>query len=369
MMRHSRMQRGIAVITVLLALAIAVLICSEVIMRVYNGVKRSGNHFNTEQAWEYALGGEAWARQQLAADFEKDKTTLKTDHFLEKWAVPAQKIAVEGGSIEIEIYDMQARFNLNNLVDEQGAIDPTQVNILKNLLSSLGVRPVYADLAARWASYANDNDDMYDSDKTPYRAADTQFGSVSEIRQLKDIEMKEYLRVQPYLSALPVPVSININTAPEPLLASLTDNSEQTGEKVKSFLEQRKQQLNGYSSPDAFVEIVGLQDQGQDQNEDIADLLTVSSAYFEVRVIAEYNGKKTWLISTLFRDEQTGEISLLSRDTSQRFTLGTSPLSNDSNSSDDKNSDGSETGKKDSKIQKNEDTDEKDKNEDNQDGQ
>ena len=366
MIRHSRMQRGIAVITVLLALAIAVLICSEVIMRVYNGVKRSGNHFNTEQGWEYALGGEAWARQQLAADFEKDKIAVKTDHFLEKWAVPAQKIAVEGGSIEIEIYDMQARFNLNNLVDEDGSIDPAQVNILKNLLSTLGVRPVYADLAARWASYANDNDDMYDSDKTPYRAADTQFGSVSEMRQLKDIEMKEYLRIQPYLSALPVPVSVNINTAPEPLLASIAGNTEQSGEKIKSFLEQRKQQLNGYASPDAFVEIVGGKDEGEDEDEDTAELLTVSSEYFEVRVIAEYNGRRVWLISTLFRDEQTGEISLLSRDTSQRFTLGTSPLSNDSNSSDDKKNDNSETGKKDSKTEKNKEMDEKDTNEDNQ---
>ena len=366
MMRSSYRQRGIAVITVLLALAIAVLICSEVIMRVYNGVKRSGNHFNTEQAWEYALGGEAWARQQLAADFEKDKSASKTDHFLEKWALPTQKMPVEGGSIEIEIYDMQARFNLNNLIDENGAIDPAQVNIFRILLSSLGVRPVYADMAARWASYANDTEDMYDSDKTPYRAADTQFGSVSEMRQLKDIEMKEYRRMQPFISALPVPVTININTAPEAILASLAGNTEQSGEKVKSFLEQRKQQLNGYSSADAFVEIVGLQD------EDIADQLTVSSEYFEIHVIAEYNGRKVWLISTLFRDEQTGEISLLSRDTSQRFTLGNSLLSNDSNSSDDedKGKDSSKAGKKDSEknTEKDKDPDEKDKYEDNKDG-
>lgn len=359
MMRRSCRQRGIAVITVLLALAIAVLICSEVIMRVYNGVKRSGNHFNTEQAWEYALGGEAWARQQLAADFEKDKTTSKTDHFLEKWALPSQKMAVEGGSIEIEIYDMQARFNLNNLVDENGAIDPAQVNTFRILLSSLGVRPVYADMAARWASYANDTDDMYDSDKTPYRAADTQFGSVTEMRQLKDIEMKEYRRMQPFLSALPVPLTININTAPEPVLASFAGDDEQSVEKLKSFLEQRKQQLNGYASADAFVDIVGVQD------EDIADQLTVSSEYFEVRVIAEYNGRKVWLISTLFRDEQTGEISLLSRDTSQRFALGNSLLSNDSNSSDDegKGKDSSQSGKKDSEPEKDEEPDEKDENE------
>ena len=55
---------------------------------------------------------------------------------------------------------------------------------------------------------------------------------------------------------------------------------------------------------------------------------------FEVRVIVEYNGRKVWLVSTLFRDDQTGEISLLSRDTSQRFSLGNSLLIDDSNSTD-----------------------------------
>ncbi|HSC75373.1 MAG TPA: type II secretion system minor pseudopilin GspK [Pseudomonadales bacterium] len=321
-------QRGIAVITVLLALAIGVLICSEVIMRVYNGVKRSGNHFNTQQGWEYALGGEAWARQQLAADFEKDKSTLKVDHFLEKWAMPLQKMPIEGGSIEVEIYDMQARFNLNNLIDEKGAINTAQVKILRGLFASLGVRPAYADMAARWASYADDNDALYDSEKMPYRAGDTQFGSVSELRMLKDIEMKEYRRVQPFLSALPVPVSININTAPVQVLASMTNNTEQTIERLKSFVEQRKQQLNGYSSPDVFARLANIDE------DSLEDQLGVSSEYFEVRTIAEYNGRRVWLISTLFRDAQTGEISLLSRDTSQRFTLGDSGLSSNSNADD-----------------------------------
>jgi general secretion pathway protein K len=342
-----RLQRGIAVITVLLALAIAVIICSEVIMRVYNGIKRSENHFNTQQSWEYALGGEAWARQQLAADFEKDKTTLKIDHLLEKWAVPAQKMEIEGGSIEIEIFDIQARFNLNNLVDENGVIDRGQVKVLRGLLSYLGVRPVYADMASRWASYASDTDDIYDLEKMPYRAADTQFGSVSELRLLKDIEMKEYQRAQPFLSALPLPVSININTAPAQVLASMTNNNETTTQRLKSFVEQRAQQLNGYSSPDAFAQLMGLDE------DEAGDLLDVKSQYFEVYVIANYNGRRVWLVSTLFRDEQTGEITLLSRDTSRRFTLGNSLLSNDSNTVDNaEGKDDGESGKSDPDEQK-----------------
>ena len=262
-------QRGIAVITVLLALAIAVLVCSEVISRVYASTKRSENYLNTQQAWEYALGGEAMARELLAADFEKDKlSSAKLDHLHEKWAQPLPKLKVVGGSVEVEIYDMQSRFNLNNLISAEGEIQEQQVGVLQKLMTFLGIQSSYADLATRWASYDNDTGDLYDSDKTGYRAADTQFGSVSELRLLKDFRVDEYRRVSPFLSALPVPVRININTAPEPVLIALTDGSEQSVTAVKSFIAQRQQQELGYTSPDVFASMLDMDDDEEMGGED-----------------------------------------------------------------------------------------------------
>lgn len=344
MRRSHPAQRGIAVITVLLALAIAVLISSEVIMRVYNGMKRSQNDFNSRQAWEYALGGEAWARQVLEADYEKDKKTKKVDHFQEDWALPAEKQKVEGGFIEVEIYDMQSQFNLNNLVDDKGVPIKAQVVLLSRLMSYVGVRPMFADLAARWASYADDTDNMYEKEDYPFHAADTQFGSVTELQQLRDIEMVEYQRMSSFLCVLPQPVKININTASEPVLAALAGNGQQVAERLKSFMQQRSQQPNGYPSPHAFMTVMGI------QTNDAEQMLSVSSEYFRVRVIAEYNGRRTWLDSTLYRDSETGEISLLARDTSLRFTLGN--FTRDKDSKHDKDADLKEDkkdGKKDRK--------------------
>lgn len=268
-------QRGVAVITVLLALAIAVVISSEVIMRVYAGIRRSENNFSSQQAWQYALGGEASARQVLAKDFEKDKQ-LKVDHLREDWAAPAQEIKIDGGSIKIEIYDMQSRFNLNNLVEEKGNIDSAQVRIFNRMLAYLGVRPVYADLAARWASYADDADEQYSTEKIAYRPGNTQFGSVSELRQMRDIELKEYQRMLPYLSVLPVPVPVNINTASEPVLAGLAGyaaggNAQPSSEKLRAFLDRRDQQKEGYQSANAFITMMGI------QNDDMEELLAVRS--------------------------------------------------------------------------------------------
>ncbi len=354
-MRLSHTQRVIAVITVLMALAIAVLICSEVISRVYASVKRSENYFNTQQAWEYALGGEALAREVLAADFEKDRlSSAPIDHLHEKWAQPLPKMTVANGDIAVEIYDAQARLNLNNLIDQSGSIQSSQVGVLQRLMTFLGMQTHYADMAARWASYENDTENMYDSDKINYRAADTQFGSVSELRLLRDMRLEEYRRVAPYLSALPVPVHININTAPEPVLVALTDGSEQSMSAVKDFIAQRQQQEVGFTSTEAFSnlldagqgdDIIGDDllsgdsdngsieapsesvDEGENEVEgetenDSNAVLGTSSEYFEVRVIANYGKSKVWLVSTLFRDNETGEIMLLSRDTSQRFLFG-----------------------------------------------
>lgn len=335
-----KVQRGVAVITVLLALAIAVLISSEVIMRVYTGMKRSQNHFNSQQAMQYALGGEAWARQRLAMDLEKDKKQLLVDHFREEWAMPAQKLEVEGGSLEIEIYDMQSRFNLNNLIDENGTIVQEQARLFNNLLAYLGITTIYTDMAAHWASYADDTDNLYDSEKFPYRAANTQFGSVSELRQLRDMEMSDYQKMMPFLSALPDPVKININTASEPVLAALVGSgNEQTNERIMQFMQRRAEQENGFATPGIFISMMGI------QNNELEELLSVTSEYFEVRVAAEYNGRRVWLISTLYRDAETDEISLLSRDTSRRFVFGNSAFTN--RSKDKASDDDTDDGKKD----------------------
>jgi type II secretory pathway component PulK len=167
--------------------------------------------------------------------------------------------------------------------------------------------------------------------------------------------MDEYRRISPYLSALPVPVRININTAPEAVLLALTDGSEQSVNQIKAFVAQRGEMETGYSSTAALTNLLGISgtsDTDDDGSEDISpengatdsatdgtedgenndamgdtedsdDLLGVSSEYFEVRVIAQYGTSTMWLVSTVFRDNQTGEIRLLSRDASQKFSFDT----------------------------------------------
>ncbi|HQQ63370.1 MAG TPA: type II secretion system minor pseudopilin GspK [Pseudomonadales bacterium] len=337
-------QRGIAVITVLLALAIAILISSEVIMRVYMGVKRTENQLDADQAWQYALGGEALGRQLLAMDYEKNKQ-LAVDHLYEDWAIPAQTIPVEGGFIEVEIYDLQSRFNLNNLVDDNGQVVPDQLETFTLMLSRLGVNPAYGMLAAHWASYPNDNESLYGNKDWPYRAGDTQFGSVSELRLLRDMDMGDYLKIAPYVSALPVSgVPININTAPEPVLAGLVKS--EPGDRLRAFIQQREQLVDGIQSTGTFINQVIGNGVGIDKN-----ALSVASDYFEIRVRSSYNGRRAYLVASVYRDPDNGEISLLGRDSSQRFIFLRS-AENTAKKADDKKTEGDDDGKQDKKRKK-----------------
>ena len=341
---HRPTQRGIAVITVLLALAIGLLISSEIIMRVYMGMKRSSNQFNALQAWEYALGGEEWARQRLGVDFLEDKGK-QIDHLNEDWAMPAQTLEIEGGFIEIEIYDLQARFNLNNLVTEEGQVDSKQLNIFRRLLQQVGISAVYADKAAQWASYDDDVDSDYGTLDMPYKRGDTQFGSISELRLLREMPLDKYRDLVPYITVLPFQVKQNINTASDMVLASLTKKS--TPEKIKAFLEQRQENRDGYASPETFINAMGVQDE-----ELVKQDLAVQSEFFEIRVRTEYNGRRCYLISVVHRDPESGEIRLVSRDRSQHFRFANSVHDDPADKDQDKDEDAEGKGGKDKQDKK-----------------
>ncbi len=310
--------RGIAVITVLLALALGVLISSEIITRVYNGMKRSANQFNALQASEYALGGEAWARQRLRVEWDKEKEKgIFKDHMHQEWALPAQTLDVEGGFIEIEIYDLQARFNLNNLIDTNGAVVPKQVHIFARLLGTLAIPTNYADMAARWASYTG-VDNAYGTTSLPYREGNTYFGSISELRLLRDMDLAAYNRLAPYISAIPIlpdvavsAVAININTAPEPILLSMPTKTP-AAERMQQFLNERESDKEGFSDTGKYMSAMGGQ---------VDAVLSTKSSYFEIRVRAQYGERRSYLISVVYRDPATGEIRLLSRDKGQQFSV------------------------------------------------
>lgn len=67
-----RRQRGVALITVLLVVAIVTVVCAGLIARQQVSIRSIGNQMQARQAWQYALGGEALARTLLRRDLEDE---------------------------------------------------------------------------------------------------------------------------------------------------------------------------------------------------------------------------------------------------------------------------------------------------------
>ena len=131
-MRVKYREQGVALITVMLILALATILAVSMSSRQQLDIHRSANVFNFEQAYQYVLGGESWAKQILKRDFNDNKI----DSFEDDWATVLPPLPIEGGQMSGQIEDLQARFNLNNLV-QNGKPNKLYVERFKRLLRNI----------------------------------------------------------------------------------------------------------------------------------------------------------------------------------------------------------------------------------------
>lgn len=133
----------------------------------------------------------------------------------------------QGISIEGELYDLQALFNLNNLENEQSRI--VFNNLLKNILVKTNEeKRLYIVRAANhWISpYKPERGQdsitsKYLENKPPYQPAHTPMQSVSELRLIAGVNSDIYQKISPYLATIQKDSKVNINTAPKEILSAI----------------------------------------------------------------------------------------------------------------------------------------------------
>ena len=238
-----RSQRGVALITAVLMVALATMLAVDVGFRGFLDQRRSGTLLAMDQALQVALGAEAWA-----ADFlKKDLQDSQTDHFGEIWARPLPPLPIDGGSVEGRIEDMQGRFNVNNLVNADGTTNPEAVKQLERLFAMLEIEPAWASAVADWVDADTQpgfpdgaEDSVYTGRDPPHLAANMPVTRVSEIMVLPGFGAERYLRVRPYLAALPVGTPLNVCTAPGMVLDALSEGSREFGLNPQDLETRRK---------------------------------------------------------------------------------------------------------------------------------
>lgn len=218
-------EHGVALITALLVVAVATAAAVAMASRQQIDIRRTGNLLQVEQAALYLQAVEDWSGKVL----ERDRRNNATDALGEDWALLLPPVPVDNGQLAGHIIDLQSRFNLNNLV-QMGTVNKIELQRFRRLLANLQLDPELATAVIDWLDSdinytlpSGAEDDTYLLRTPPYRAANGPMASVSELRLIAGFERDSYRVLEPYVTVLPNPCSLNLNTAPLPLLMTLDD--------------------------------------------------------------------------------------------------------------------------------------------------
>jgi len=223
-MPAARAQRGIALVTAVMIVAIAAAIAAQIAFAQQIWMRQIENTFDRGATDWPRRGALHWASTAIVDDTLKGNTV---DHLGEQWAMGLPTLPVEGGSIRVAMEDAQGRFNLNNLVrNNVGYAD--DIAVLQRLLQELKLDPSIVHALVDWidpdstTSPGGAEDIDYLNGDPPYRAADRPLSSVEELRLVRGFDAKTVAMLAPYVTVLPIfTAAVNVNTASPELLSAL----------------------------------------------------------------------------------------------------------------------------------------------------
>jgi general secretion pathway protein K len=301
-------QRGVALITAVLIVALATILAVSVSFKGYLDQRRTGTAFALDQAFEVALGGEAWASDSLSRD---GRQSAKTDDFTEEWATPIPPIPIEGGEFEGVLEDMQGRFNLNSLVtlqDGKQVRDELAYQRFVRLLDLLDLEEKWAGILVDWIDSDIDEgfpdgaeDSAYTSLTPAYRAANMPITRASELLALPDFGIERYRRLEPFVTALPIGTPLNLCTASAEVLDSIIEGDVEYTLARENMNQLRKQRC--FPNLQDFDSKVRLLD--ADQQEAVKKTLGEKSSYFRSTIWVTIGTTQFTLYSLLYRTDTT----------------------------------------------------------------
>lgn len=318
-----RQQRGIAILSVLVIAVLVVTLAATVFVRQSRAVRQTDNFQSLERAWQYVLMMEQYAGLQLQLDAKDNKYDALTD----RWAyqLPTQTLTEDSGAVVKftgKLEDLQARFNLNNLIQQEGDLRGKQngaaVEQLKPFVSDAGLPPGFVNAIVDWVDADTQPQglegaerDYYMSGDIAYLAADMPFADTSEVRLLR-LEMpdpaaknKALSRFLSTVTALPFKqTTINPNTASKEVLRAMRLSDTQ----ISAILDKRKRK-QAYKSRADFAQEMAFTP-GKDDL--LLNSFDVSSQYFRLTGEVRINRARVFVNSLLLRDAQ-GRVRVIMR--------------------------------------------------------
>lgn len=295
-----RREAGIALVTALLVVAVAVIAAAAMLTTHNVAVHRSSNLRFVEQAWWYGAGVENWIGEIL----REDRQDGELDHLGENWAKPVDYLPIEGGFVRGQIVDQQACLNLNNLVGQSAEATAAQLQRLLGLLEGTDPynAPALVQAIQDWIDKDSNpqipggaEDSVYTGLDPPYRAGNRPMESVSELLLVNGMTPELYRALSPYVCALPDSgTTINVNTALPLVLASLAAGLTQADGEA---LAARRERGNAYETRQDFRDEQPLAGKSVDDR-----MISVNTSYFLLTGEIRVGNGRIKLYSLIFRE-------------------------------------------------------------------
>ncbi len=344
--RHRLGQRGVALVTALLVVALTTIMAVSLASRQYMDVRRTGNIMLADQAYLYALALESFAGQLLKAYRDNQQQKYDDLEQFQQAMFLFQSIPVEGGTVSANVEFPEAKFNVNTLIDKNGKVKQWErtyySRLLTQVLPTLGMdisfKESLIDALLDWldpddeARSAGAEDSVYEAKDMPYKAANRMMSSISEL-YLVDGYTKELLNGIPgdeenepvpgllhYLTALPDRnTTLNINLMEEPkLILAMASHIDE--EMAQELLDDRPfQQVSDFTNHKVFKAMAKDPNQRgnwkamKKQLQKLGGKLDVQSSYFLLKGQALVGQSKIKLNSLLYANTSGTKLEVVSR--------------------------------------------------------
>lgn len=217
--------KGGALLTSLFIMTLVAIIATAMSLRLQSDIYRTQSLVSHDKLYLAAQAVTFWSMSEII----KSPTWIadsNTFGLVKEFPVQLKKMYPQF-KISGKLYDLQARFNLNNLSDKKYIIQ--YISLLNSAYPKANTK-LKMDLTVallNWIVPYNQNAgkdafvEYYASKKPPYYPAHQMMLSQSELLLVKNYNATIYTLLQPLITALPTITPININTAPAIVIRSL----------------------------------------------------------------------------------------------------------------------------------------------------
>ena len=367
-MRRQLNQQGVALIIALVITTIAVSLASLAMYRQQLQIRLSANISNLEQAYEYATGMEDWSKKILEQDYKDDP---KVDSLQEDWASDLPPIAIPGGSLKGQLFDLQGRINLNSLNNTFKKIKPKSnpngppgsspngpqgnppngpqgsppngpqgnpqkptfktetlvYDIVANLITTidkeqtLGPPQNFSDALKDWIdkddeeSQGGAESSYYQSQEHPYMSANSLLMDKSELLLLKGMTKEIIEKLLPLVSTLPKDSKINVNTAEKEVLEAIGFDQETIADIKSARDENPFKTMQDFWNLDKVKTFFAPTTEAGKRKANYQQILSNTSDYFLLQGQVNINNARLFINSVLER--KNGKVRVIMRDYSK----------------------------------------------------